>query len=69
MTLDDQIGDTDPVDAQGDAKSNFMPIYETLCKLTNSAGPAGHAVLEEQLNDIRSKQMMIIKKKEPTTWE
>jgi len=63
MTVDDQIGDTDPVNAQGsDAKSDFMPIYETLCKLTNSAGPAGHSVLEEQLNDIRSKQMMIIAK-------
>ena len=48
MTVDDQIGDTDPVNAQGsDAKSDFMPIYETLCKLTNSAGPAGHSVLEE----------------------
>ena len=61
MTQDDERCDKEPVDPQGsDAKSDFMPIYETLCKLTNSAGPTGRAMLEKQLNDLRSKQMMII---------
>ena len=63
MTQEDQICDDDPVDAQGsDAKSDFMPMYETLCKLTNSAGPRGCAVFEKQLNALRSKQMMLIEK-------
>ena len=60
--------DDEPVLPQGkDAKSDFMPVYETVCKFSNAAGAEGRQLLEQRLNTMRDKQLEIIaKKKEPS---
>ena len=50
-----------PVPPQGTSlKSDFMPIYETLCKMADGAGPEGHRLMEVGLNNLRQKQLDII---------
>ena len=57
--------ETLPVPAQGkDLKSDFMPIYETLCKFTQSAGEEGRLALEHDLNFLREKQIELMAKKQ-----
>ena len=64
-----QDSDSEPVECQGqDAKSDFLPIFETVCKFTNSTGVEGRRVLEQELNAIKDKQLAIIaKNKKPTS--
>lgn len=63
-----RASNSEPVAAQRkDEKSDFLPVYETVCKFTNAAGAEGRHVLEQELNALRDKQLEIIaKKKEPT---
>ena len=53
-----------PVPAQGsDLKSDYMPVYETLCKFSQSAGREGRVALENGLNELRERQIELIAKK------
>lgn len=59
---------TQPVEAQGkDAKADFLPVFKTVCKFANAAGPEGHRVLEQELNALKDKQLAIIAKKKEAT--
>ena len=59
-----ETSDNEPVAAQGkDAKSDFLPIFETLCKFANAAGPEGRHVLDQELNALKDEQLASIAKK------
>ena len=61
---DPETSDNEPVEAQGkDAKSDFLPIFETVCKFANAAGPEGRHVLDQELNALKDEQLAIIAKK------
>ena len=64
-----QDSDSETVEGQGqDAKADFLPIFETVCKFTNSAGAEGRRVLEQKLNAIKDELLAIIaKNKKPTS--
>jgi hypothetical protein len=56
-----------PVPAQGmNMKADFMPHYESLCKMADGTGNAGHSIMEKGLNELRQKQMDIVAKKKIT---
>jgi len=56
--------DHNPVDAQEiDSEAAFLPAYEMICKIATAAGAEGRAVLEQELNVLRDKQLEIIAKK------
>ena len=40
-----------------------MPIFETLCKFANAAGPEGLHVLGQELNVLKDEQLAIVAKK------
>jgi len=61
---DPETSDNEPVEAQGkDAKSDFLPIFETVCKFANAAGPEGRHVLGQELNVLKDEQLAIVAKK------
>ena len=43
-----------------DAYRDFMPLFDSVCSLTNKAGEAGRQALRDGLNQLKKKQVDII---------